>query len=253
MSESFFSLKGKTALITGAGRGIGASIARRFAKAGASVVINYLNNEEESQAVLNEIKADSPNSSMKQFDIADPAQSTKSVDEILGQYENIDILVCNAGISRDALILRATPEQFEETLRINLMGAMNMIAQISRPMMKNRWGRIICMSSVIGEMGNKGQSAYAASKAGLLGFVKSVAKELGSRGVTCNAIAPGFIETEMTAQLPDEVRKAYQDAIPVGRMAKPEEVAYAAHFLASEEAAYLTGLTLDVNGGLLMR
>jgi len=253
MSESFFSLQGKTALVTGGSRGIGAAIAKRFAKAGATVIINGRSTKSDAENVLNEIKIDSPKSSLQIFDISNFDQTRAALEEIQKQYEKIDILICNAGISKEALIPRATPEHFDEVLRTNLMGNMNLVAQLSRSMMKNRWGRIICMSSVIGEMGNKGQSAYAASKAGLIGFVKSVARELGSRGVTCNAIAPGFIETEMTSHLPEEVRHAYQESIPIGRMAQPEEVAYAAHFLASEEAGYLTGLTLDVNGGLLMR
>lgn len=248
-----FSLSDKTALVTGGSRGIGAAIALRLAKAGAKVVINYRSNQDAAEKVLAEVKKHSPDSLIKAFDISKAEEVNQSLSEVLDQVGKIDIAVCNAGVSRDALIPRSSPEQFQEVLDTNLIGTMNVIRCLSRSMMKNRYGRFVLMSSVIGEMGNKGQAAYAASKAALFGLSKSVSLELASRNITCNVVAPGFIETEMTGSLSDDVKAQYLSSIPLNRMASAEEVAAAVHFLVSEEASYITGSTLDINGGLLMR
>lgn len=247
----WFSLQGETALVTGASRGIGASIARRLAKAGAKVLLNYRSNESLAEKVLAEIKADSPESELLAFDVADAKNCEEVLTEAQKRHE-ISILVCNAGIARDQLLPRSSAEHFEEVLKTNLLGAIHPVRVLSRSMMRNRKGRIVLMSSVVGQMGNKGQSAYAASKSGLAGFCKSVAKELGSRNVTCNLIAPGFIETEMTGDLPQEVQDFYRANIPLQRFGSPEEVASTVHFLVSREAGYITGSCVDVNGGLLM-
>lgn len=252
MSLGTFRLDGKVALVTGASRGIGAAIAQQLAVAGATVVVNYKGNKELADKVVADLRQVSPKSVAVGFDIADPASIEKGLEEIQKQFEKLDILVANAGISRDQLLLRATPELFEEVIKTNLLGTMNMVRAVSRGMLKNRYGRIVCISSVIGEMGNKGQSAYAASKSGLFGFAKSVALELGSRNITCNVICPGFIETDMTTALDEPTKARYFERIPAGRFAKPAEVAYAVQFLASDEASYITGATLDINGGLLM-
>jgi 3-oxoacyl-[acyl-carrier protein] reductase len=248
-----FSLKDRVALVTGASRGIGASIAKRLAEAGATVVVNYRGNKEAAEKVLSEIKGASSKSEALQFDVADFDQTQAAMDDIVSRLGKIDILVCNAGISRDNLLPRTKVEQFKEVLDTNLVGTFNCVRVISRSMMKNRYGRIICISSVVGETGNKGQVAYAASKSALFGLAKSVAQELGSRNITCNVIAPGFIETEMTEALDDGVKEDYFAKIPAGRFGKAEEVASTVQFLASEEAAYITGATLDINGGLSMR
>jgi 3-oxoacyl-[acyl-carrier protein] reductase len=248
-----FELKNQVALVTGASRGIGASIAKRLASAGATVVINYKSNEEAAQKVLNEIKSISPKSKLMKFDISKADEVDAAFAEMTQEFEGVQIVVANAGISRDSLLPRSTSEQFLEVLETNLLGTINVVRAASRPMMKGRYGRIICISSVVGESGNKGQSAYAASKSALFGFAKSVALELGSRSITCNVICPGFIETEMTQTLNEEVTKAYFEKIPVGRFGLADEVASAVQFLASKEAAYITGATLDINGGMLMR
>jgi len=254
MSEAgFFSLAGKIALVTGGSRGIGSAICLRLAKAGAQVWINYQSNEEAAKKVLDQVKVFSPESKIVRFDISKADEVEKSIEAIIAEKGRLDILVANAGIARDALLPRSTAEHFAEVITTNLLGTINCVRVASRAMMKNRYGRVVCISSVVGEMGNKGQSAYAASKSGIFGFAKSVSKELGSRNVTCNVIAPGFIETEMTAVLPEEVQKFYLENIAVKRLGSAEEVASAVHYLCSEESGYVSGATLDVNGGLLMR
>jgi len=247
MTKSF-SLTDKVALVTGGSRGIGAAICKRLAEAGATVLLNYKSNEDSAKAVLSEIQKVSPRSELVKFDIANGAE----VEAALKKFENIHIAVCNAGIARDALLPRSSAEHFQEVLNTNLMGSIHVVRVLSRSMMKNRYGRIVCLGSVVGETGNKGQSAYAASKSGLFGFVKSVAQELGSRNVTCNIVCPGFIETEMTQGLDGQVREAYVQKIPVGRLGTADEVAAGVHFLVSQEAGYITGATLDINGGLVM-
>jgi len=250
---SMFSLQNKVALVTGGSRGIGAAISRRLAKAGAEVVINYKSSEEQAKKLLTEIQEFSPQSMVAGFDVSNGEEVEKGIADILQKKDKVDIVVANAGIAREALFPRSTTEHFEEVLKTNLYGSINVIRNLSRCMMKNRYGRIICISSIVGEIGNKGQSAYATSKAALFGLSKSIARELGSRHITCNVVAPGFIETEMTQGLPEEVKKTYFEGIALGRFGLAEEVAACVHFLASEEAGYITGTTIDINGGLLMR
>ena len=250
---SFFRLDDKVALVTGASRGIGASIAKRLAKAGATVIIDFKSNQKQAEDVLKEVQKDSPKSQVLGFDISEAAAVDAAVEKIQAEFGSIHIAVCNAGLARDALLPRSTPEHFDEVIRTNLLGTINVVRGVSRAMMKNRYGRIICMGSVVGEMGNKGQSAYAASKSALFGFSKSVAKELASRNVTCNVVCPGFIETEMTGELSDQVKAAYLQNIPLNRFGSAEEVAACVHYLASEEASYISGTKIDINGGLLMQ
>lgn len=247
------SLAGQVALVTGGSRGIGASICLSLAEAGAKVLMNYRSNRSQAEEVLKKLQEKSPDSELLPFDIAKAEEMEAAVTGSLKKHGKISILVCNAGISRDVLLPRATDEGFREVLNTNLIGHMNLVRLVSRSMMKDRYGRIIFIGSVIGEIGNKGQTAYAASKSALFGFAKSVALELGSRGVTSNVICPGFIETEMTQSLPEEVQRVYLGRIPVERFGKPEEVADCVRFLASESAGYITGATLDINGGLVMR
>lgn len=242
-------LDGKVALVTGGTRGIGKAISLKLAEAGARVLVNYRSNREAAEKALSEIKERSSKSKLISFDISD----FQATEQAISEEPQIDILVANAAISRDALIPRSSMEHFQEVLHTNLLGNINLVRILARPMMRQRYGRICCISSVVGEMGNKGQSAYAASKSGLFGFAKSVARELASRNVTCNVVAPGFIETEMTGELPEEVRKQYLEQIPVGRFGAVEDVASSVCFLVSDQASYITGATLDVNGGMLMR
>jgi 3-oxoacyl-[acyl-carrier protein] reductase len=247
-----FQLNDRVALVTGASRGIGASIAKQLAKAGATVIVNYRGNKEAAEKVVSEIKEFSPKSEAIQFDISNFDEVQKAIDDITKRFEKIDVLVCNAGISKDNLLPRLKPEEFKDVIDTNLGGTFNCVRASARAMMKNRYGRIICISSVVGETGNKGQAAYAASKSALFGLSKSVALELASRNVTCNVICPGFIETEMTGALDGAVKDVYLSKIPSGRFGHTREVAASVQFLASEEAAYITGATLDVNGGLFM-
>lgn len=242
-------LKGKVALVTGGSRGIGKAISLKLAEAGAKVLVNYRSNREAAEETLSAVQEHSTESKLISFDISD----FQATEEAISAEPQIDILIANAAISRDALIPRSSMEHFQEVLHTNLLGNINLVRVLARSMMRQRYGRICCIGSIIGEMGNKGQSAYAASKSGLFGFAKSVARELASRNVTCNVVAPGFIETEMTGALPEEVRKQYLEQIPVGRFGAVEDVASSVCFLVSDQASYITGATLDVNGGLLMR
>lgn len=248
-----FDLKGEVALVTGASRGIGAAVARRLAAAGATVLLNYKSNREAAERVLAEIKKDSPQSEILGFDVASAEETDRAISEVSKRFENISILVCNAGISRDNLLPRLNTNEFMEVFQTNLMGSVNTVKAVTRGMMRARKGRIVLMSSVVGETGNKGQSAYAASKSALFGFAKSVALEFGSRNITCNLICPGFIETEMTDALGEDVRKAYVEKIPLGRLGSADDIAAAVHYLVSPAGSYITGATIDVNGGLVMR
>ena len=248
-------LQGKTAIVTGAARGIGEAIAIKFAEHGANVAFTYVSDSSTEKAKILEgklialgVKAKAYQSNAGNF-----AACETFVADVLKEFGAIDICVNNAGISKDNLLLRMTAEQFEEVINVNLNSVFYMTKQVIKPMMKARSGSIINMSSVIGEMGNAGQSSYAASKAGVIGFTKSVAKELGSRNIRCNAIAPGFVETDMTSYLKEgEAGDKYKAGIPLGRFASAEDIANVTLFLACDMSSYITGQTISTCGGLNM-
>lgn len=242
------SLNGKTALVTGASRGIGRAIALRLAEDGANVAVIYAGSADKAEAVVNEITALGVNAKAYRCNVADSAAVNETVKAVTNDLGKIDILVNNAGITRDGLMLRMKDEDFDAVLDTNLKGAFNMIRACYSGFIRKKSGRIINISSVSGIMGNAGQANYSASKAGVIGLTKSVARELASRGVTCNAVAPGFIQTDMTENLGDN--NPLLNSIPLGRMGKPEDIAAAVAFLASDSAAYITGEVLKVDGGL---
>lgn len=243
-------LQGKVALITGASRGIGKAIAMKFASEGADVVFSDLNRDENMEATEKELNAIGIKAKGYASNAALFSDSEKLAEEIIADFGRIDILVNNAGITRDNLLLRMTEQDWDAVLTVNLKSVFNLTKAIQRYMIKQKGGSIINMSSVVGVNGNAGQSNYSASKAGMIGFTKSIAQELGSRGVRCNAIAPGFIETEMTHKLPDNVREEWIKTIPLRRSGKPEDVADVATFLASEYSSYVTGQVISVCGGM---
>jgi 3-oxoacyl-[acyl-carrier protein] reductase len=245
-------LAGKVALVTGSARGIGKSIVERFAAEGAVAVISDVVNETAARETLAGIEKAGGRGMVEMFDVGDAAQVDATVARIVAAQGRIDILVNNAGITRDNLLMRMTEEDFDAVVRTNLKGTFLLTKAVSRHMIKQRGGRIVNMSSVVGLMGNAGQSNYSAAKAGIAGFTKSMARELGSRGITVNAIAPGFIQTAMTSSLPEAVQKAFLDQIPLKRFAAPEEVAELALYLASDGAGYVTGQVIGINGGLYM-
>ena len=245
-------LEGKTAIVTGAARGIGEAIAIKFAEHGANVAFTFVSDSSKDKATALEQKLIALGVKAKayQSNAGDFAACEVFVADVLKEFGTVDICVNNAGISKDNLLLRMTPEQFEEVIKVNLNSVFYMTKQVIKPMMKARSGSIINMSSVIGEMGNAGQSSYAASKAGVIGFTKSVAKELGSRNIRCNAIAPGFVETDMTSYLKEgEAADKYKAGIPLGRFASAEDIANVTLFLASELSSYVTGQTISACGG----
>lgn len=242
------SLNGKTALVTGASRGIGRAIALRLAEDGANVAVIYAGSADKAEAVVNEITALGVNAKAYRCNVADSAAVNETVKAVTNDLGKIDILVNNAGITRDGLMLRMKDEDFDAVLDTNLKGAFNMIRACYSGFIRKKSGRIINISSVSGIMGNAGQANYSASKAGVIGLTKSVARELASRGITCNAVAPGFIQTDMTENLGDN--NPLLNSIPLGRMGKPEDIAAAVAFLASDNAAYITGEVLKVDGGL---
>lgn len=246
------SLNGKTALVTGASRGIGRAIALRLAEDGANVAVIYAGSADKAEAVVNEITALGVNAKAYRCNVADSAAVNETVKAVTNDLGKIDILVNNAGITRDGLMLRMKDEDFDAVLDTNLKGAFNMIRACYSGFIRKKSGRIINISSVSGIMGNAGQTNYSASKAGVIGLTKSVARELASRGITCNAVAPGFIETDMTAVLSEKVKAAAEAQIPMKKMGKPEDVAAAVAFLASDAARYITGQVLSVDGGLNM-
>ena len=246
-------LQDKVAIVTGAARGIGEAIALKFAEQGANVAFSYVSDGSKGKATALETKLRSMgvNAMGYQSNAADFAACEIFVNDVMQQFGKIDICVNNAGISKDNLLLRMTPEQWDDVMQVNLKSVFNMTKQVIRPMMKAKKGSIINMSSVIGEMGNAGQSSYAASKAGIIGFTKSIAKELGSRNIRCNAIAPGFVETDMTSYLKDgNGAEKYKADIPLGRFASGEDIANVALFLASDLGNYITGQTISACGGL---
>ena len=245
-------LSGKVALVTGSARGIGKTIVERFAAEGAVVVLSDVTNEAAAAETLSAILDGGGKGMVEMFDVGDAAQVDAAVQHILAEQGRIDILVNNAGITRDNLLMRLSEEDFDAVLRTNLKGTFLLTKAVSRPMMKQRSGRIVNLSSVVGQMGNAGQANYSAAKAGIIGFTKSMARELASRGVTVNAIAPGFIMTAMTAALPENVRQGFLDQIPMGKFGTPEDVAELAVYLASDGASYVTGQVIGINGGLYM-
>ncbi len=245
-------LKGKVAVVTGASRGIGRAIAKKMASLGAFVVVNYNGSQERAEKVKQEIEEAGGTAAIYQCDVSDYGKCETFIQNVITEYGHLDILVNNAGITRDGLLMKMSEEDFDKVIDTNLKGAFNTIRFASRQMLKQKSGRIINMSSVVGVTGNAGQANYAASKAGIIGLTKAAARELASRGITVNAIAPGFIETDMTSVLPEKVREASAAQIPLGSFGKPEQVAAAAAFLASEDAGYITGQVLHVDGGMAM-
>lgn len=245
-------LAGKVALITGASRGIGQAVALEMARAGADIAVNYSGSEAAAQATVDQVKALGRKAIVVKANVADADEVAAMVEAVQAEFGHIDILVNNAGITRDTLLMRMKDSDWDDVININLKGVYLVTKAVSKLMMKQRSGRIINMSSVVGVTGNAGQANYSASKAGVIGFTKTCAKELASRGILVNAIAPGFIHTDMTDVLPDKVKEATLAAIPLHRMAEPKEVASVAVFLASEYASYITGQVLNVDGGMVM-
>lgn len=245
-------LTNRVALVTGGASGIGAAITKELASHHASIVINYNHSEDKAEALVKEIKAAGGQAIAIQADISNFDDAKRLVSEALSAFGGLDIVINNAGITDDGLILRMSEEQFDRVINTNLKGVWHICKHAARPLLKSKSGRLINISSVSGLIGNIGQSNYSAAKAGVIGLTKTLAREFASRHVTVNAVAPGFIETKMTAKLDDEVVKTFMDLIPLKRFGKPEEVAKAVLFLASDDAAYITGQTLSINGGMVI-
>lgn len=244
-------LQSKTALVTGASKGIGRSIALKFAEQGANVAFTYLSSVEQGQALEAELAAKGVKAKGYRSDASDFAQADKLINDVITDFGSLDILVNNAGITMDNLLLRMNEEAWDRVINVNLKSCFNTVKAATKQMMKQKSGSIINMTSVVGLKGNAGQANYAASKAGIIGFTKSVALELGSRGVRSNAIAPGFIETEMTGKLDEKTVQSWRDAIPLKRGGSPDDVANACVFLGSDLSSYMTGQVLQVDGGML--
>ena len=245
-------LKEKVALITGGGKGIGAAIAKEMAAQGATVIINYSHSKEAAEELKEEIRAKGGQAETYGCNVADFEQVKTMISDVVKVHKRLDILVNNAGVTKDGLLMRMSEDDFDRIIAVNLKGTFNCIQQATRQMMKQRSGRIINLSSVVGLYGNAGQVNYAASKAGIIGMTKAAAKELGSRGITVNAIAPGFIQTEMTDVLSEEMKEQMLKSITLGRFGQAQDIAHTASFLASDRAGYITGQVLCVDGGIRM-
>lgn len=248
----FGSLAGKTALVTGASRGIGRAIAVALAEAGADVAINYAGSEAAAAETAQAIEALGRRSLVLQANVGKIDEFESMVKQVVDAFGSIDILVNNAGITRDNLIMRMKEEEFDQVIETNLKGVFNGIKAVTRPMMKQRSGRIINISSVVGALGNPGQANYVAAKAGVIGLTKAAARELASRNITVNCVAPGFIETDMTDKLPEDMRAKLTEGIPLARLGSPEDIANIVRFLASDVSSYMTGQTVHVDGGMFM-
>jgi 3-oxoacyl-[acyl-carrier protein] reductase len=248
-----YDFQGKTALVTGASRGIGRAIAVALARGGAKVALNYAGNEAAAAEALKLVQeAGAPQAKLYRFDVADPAACAAAVEAVVADLGALDVLVNNAGIALDQLVMRMKDDDWNRSLQVNLTGNFNLIRAVARPMMKAKRGAIVNVTSVIGEMGNAGQAAYAAAKAGQIGLTKSVARELASRNIRVNAVAPGYVETDMTSGLPEAAKTKMMELIPLARLGTAEDVANAVAFLASDQASYVTGEVLRVNGGMYM-
>lgn len=245
-------MSGRVAVVTGAGRGIGRAVAAELARKGCRVIVNYQSSEAAAMSLVDEIKSAGGEAHAIRANVSNADEVKALFDETTKTYGAAEIVVCNAGITRDNLIMRMKQEDWDAVLSTNLTSVYLCVQAAVRAMMKARFGRIVAISSVSGLVGNAGQANYAAAKAGIIGLVKSVARELANRGITANAIAPGYIETDMTNALPEEVRAAALDKIPVGRYGRPEDIAHAVSFLASDEASYINGQVIAVDGGMTM-
>ena len=245
-------MNNKVAVVTGGSRGIGRAIALELAKEGYFVVVNYNGSQERAQEVIKQIEGFGGSATLVQCDVSDFQACEEFIKNVVSEYKTIDVLVNNAGITKDGLLMRMSEEDFDKVIDINLKGTFNCVRFASRYMMKQRQGRIINISSVVGVAGNAGQTNYAASKAGIIGLTKSAARELASRNITVNAVAPGFIETEMTDVLSEEIKEKSAAQIPLGKFGRPEDIASTVAFLASEKAGYITGQVIHVDGGMVM-
>jgi len=250
--SNYNGLTGKTAIVTGASRGIGKAIALKLAKLGANIVLNYRNSESDVLEVINEIEKIGSRAIAIKADVSDFNQCKDMIKKAVDEFTNIDILINNAGITADGLIMRMKEEDFDRVMQVNLKGAFNCVRHVSPIMVKQRSGKIINISSVVGVSGNAGQANYAASKAGVIGLTKSLAKELGGRGINVNAVAPGFIETDMTGKLNDKVKESILNSIPLKKFGSTENVAEVVAFLSSESSQYITGQVINVDGGMVI-
>jgi len=245
--------KGRVALVTGSGQGIGRDIALRLAKGGATLIINYVGPAEGANEVVDIIKSEGGEAMAYECNVADLTAVDKMISDIVLKYGKLDILVNNAGITKDNLLLKMSEADFDAVINVNLKGTFNTTKAVTKLMMKQRYGRIINISSIVGVIGNAGQANYCASKAGIIGMTKAVARELASRNVTANAVAPGFIDTDMTKILPDEVKKTLLSQIPAGKLGSVSDISNAVEFLAKEESGYITGQVININGGMAMQ
>lgn len=245
-------LNNKIALVTGASRGIGRQVAKDLASYGATVIANYPHPNDSAEQTVDEIEKAGGKASMIEFDVSDFDAVQKSIGSVIDDHGSVDILVNNAGITKDGLFLRMKEEDWDKVFAVNLKGVFNCTKAVIRSMSKQKYGRIINIASVVGEMGNAGQLNYSSTKAGVIGFTKSAAKEFGSRGITVNAISPGFIQTDITQDIPDEYKQKYMEAIPLGRFGDTTDISNVISFLVSENASYITGEIVRVNGGMYM-